>query len=175
MERTLIIFKPDAVQRGLVGEILSRFEKVGLKIVAMKMLSPGEDHYYHHYETIGKMVSRRGEAQFQVQLGAMQEGPVIAAVLQGVEAVPLVRKMVGATNTREAAPGTIRGDYAHASLDYVNAHNVALPTLLHASGDSDEAKDEIAHWFSDAEIFDSYNTVHEYFTQPRPHAKKKQS
>ncbi len=173
MERTLIIFKPDAVQRGLVGEILSRFEKVGLKIIAMKMLSPDQDHYYHHYETIGKMVSRRGEAQFQVQLGAMQEGPVIAAILQGVEAASLVRKMVGATNTKEAAPGTIRGDYAHASLDYVNAHNVALPTLLHASGDSAEAKEEIAHWFTEAEIFDTYHTVHEHFTQPRPKAKKK--
>lgn len=173
MERTLIIFKPDAVQRGLVGEILTRFEKVGLKIVAMKMISPDEAHYYHHYETIGKMVSRRGEAQFKVQLGAMQEGPVIAAILQGVEAAPLVRKMVGATNTREAAPGTIRGDFAHASLDYVNANNVALPTLLHASGDAEEAKEEIAHWFSDSEIFDTYQTVHEYFTQPTSKGKKK--
>lgn len=174
MERTLIIFKPDAVQRGLVGEILNRFEKVGLKIVAMRMLSPDYDHYYHHYETIGKMVSRRGEAQFKVQLGAMQEGPVIAAILQGVESVALVRKLLGATDAKDAAPGTIRGDYAHASLDYVNANNVALPTLLHASGDSDEAKQEIAHWFKEDEIYDSYYTVHEYFTQPRPNNLKKQ-
>jgi nucleoside-diphosphate kinase len=173
MERTLVIFKPDAVQRGIVGEILSRFEKVGLKIIATKMLNPDEAHYYHHYETIGKMVSRRGEAQFKVQLGAMQEGPVIAIVLQGVGAVGLVRKMVGTTSTNEAAPGTIRGDYAHASLDYVNANNVALPTILHASGDAAEAKDEITHWFTDAEIFADYETVHEYFTQPRPGAKKK--
>jgi nucleoside-diphosphate kinase len=173
VERTLIIFKPDAVQRGLVGEILTRFEKVGLKIVAMKMLSPDYDHYYHHYETIGQMVSRRGEAQFQVQLGAMQEGPVIAAVLEGVEAVSLARKMVGATNAKEAAPGTIRGDYAHASLAYVNANNVALPTLIHASGDPGEAKQEIEHWFSESEIYGGYETVHEYFTQPRPNAKKR--
>ena len=173
MERTLIVFKPDAVQRGIVGEVLSRFEKVGLKIIGMKMVNPSEDHYYHHYETIGKMVSRRGEAQFRVQLSAMQEGPVIAAVLQGVEAVALVRKMVGATNTSEAAPGTIRGDYAHASLDHVNAHNVALPTILHASGDVDEAKQELAHWFPESEIFADYQTVHEYFTQPHPSNKKK--
>lgn len=173
IEKTLIIFKPDALQRGFVGEILTRFEKAGLKIVAMKMLNPDYDHYYHHYETIGKMVSRRGEEQFKVQLGAMQEGPVIAAILQGVEAASLVRKMVGATNTKEAAPGTIRGDYAHASLDYVNEHGVALPTLMHASGDADEAKEEIAHWFSESEIYDQYETVHEYFTQPRPGAKKK--
>jgi nucleoside-diphosphate kinase len=174
IERTLVIFKPDAIQRGIVGEVLSRFEKVGLKIIAMKMLSPDYDHYYHHYETIGKMVSRRGEEQFRVQLGAMQEGPVIAMVLQGVEAAVLVRKMVGATNTKEAAPGTIRGDFAHASLDYVNANGVALPTILHASGDEAEAKEEIAHWFSESELYDTYNTVHEYFTQPRPGTKKNQ-
>lgn len=175
VERTLIVFKPDSVQRGIVGEVLHRFERVGLKIVAMKMLNPNRDHYYHHYETIGKMISRRGEAQFEVQLGAMQEGPVIAAVLQGVEAVALVRKLVGATNTKEAAPGTIRGDFAHASLDYVNANNVALPTILHASGDPDEAKAEIVHWFSESEIFHGYETVHEYFTQPRPDATKKKA
>lgn len=172
MERTLVVFKPDAIQRGIVGEVLSRFEKVGLKIVGMKMVNPDEEHYYHHYEVIGKMISRRGEAQFKVQLGAMQEGPVIGMVLEGVEAVSLVRKMVGATNTKEAAPGTIRGDYAHASLDYVNAHNVALPTILHASGDPEEAADELAHWFSDEELFAGYQTVHEYFTQPSPDRKK---
>ena len=173
MERTLVVFKPDAIQRGIVGEVLTRFEKVGLKIVAMKMANPDEAHYYHHYETIGKMVSRRGEAQFRVQLGAMQEGPVVAMVLQGVEAVPLVRKLVGATNARDADPGTIRGDFAHASLDHVNAHNVALPTIVHASGDADEAELEIKHWFSDDEIFAEYHTVHEYFTQPHPQTKKK--
>jgi len=173
MERTLVVFKPDAVQRGIVGEVLSRFEKVGLKIVAMKMANPDEGHYFHHYETIGKMVSRRGEDQFRVQLGAMQEGPVIAMILEGVEAVALVRKMVGATDTKVAAPGTIRGDYAHASLDHVNAHNVALPTILHASGDPDEATQEIEHWFSEDEIYDEYQTVHEYFTQPRPGSTRK--
>jgi nucleoside-diphosphate kinase len=172
MERTLVIFKPDAVQRGIVGEVLSRFEKVGLKIIAMRMANPDEDHYYHHYETIGKMVSRRGEDQFRVQLGAMQEGPVIAMILEGVEAVSLVRKMVGATNTKDAAPGTIRGDFAHASLDHVNAHNVALPTILHASGDPEEAAQEIEHWFSKEDIYAEYQTVHEYFTQPLPGKKR---
>lgn len=173
MERTLVVFKPDAVQRGIVGEVLSRFEKVGLKIVAMKMANPDEAHYFHHYETIGKMVSRRGEDQFKVQLGAMQEGPVIAMILEGVEAVALVRKLVGTTNTKDAAPGTIRGDYAHASLDHVNAHNVALPTVLHASGDPDESALEISHWFADDEIHADYQTVHEYFTQPHPDNKRK--
>jgi nucleoside-diphosphate kinase len=97
----------------------------------------------------------------------MQEGPVIAVILQGISAVKLVRKMVGTTSTDEAAPGTIRGDYAHASIDYVNEHEVGLPTILHASGDSDEAKQEIAHWFSDSEIYADYETVHEKFTQPK--------
>lgn len=172
MERTLVVFKPDAIQRGIVGEVLSRFEKVGLKIVGMKMVNPDEDHYHHHYETIGKMISRRGEAQFRVQLAAMQEGPVIGMVLEGVEAVSLVRKLVGATNTKDAVPGTIRGDYAHASLDHVNKHNVALPTILHASGDIDEAAEELAHWFAENEIFADYQTAHEYFTQPHPDRKK---
>ncbi len=172
MERTLVVFKPDAIQRGIVGEVLTRFEKVGLKIIGMKMLSPDESHYHHHYETIGKMISRRGEAQFKVQLGAMQEGPVIAMVLEGVEAVELVRKMVGATNTKDAQPGSIRGDYAHASLDHVNKHNVALPTILHASGDTKEAKLEIKHWFSDDEMNADYQTAHEYFTQPHPERQK---
>lgn len=173
IQQTLILFKPDAVQRGIVGEILSRFEKAGLKIVATKMVNPDEDHYHHHYETIGKMISRRGEAQFRVQLATMQEGPVIAMVLQGVEAVSLVRKMVGTTSAKDAAPGTIRGDYAHASLEYVNEINVALPTIVHASGDEDEAKQEIKHWFSKDEIFEDYQTVHEYFTQPRLGSKRK--
>ena len=173
MERTLIIFKPDAIQRGIVGEVLTRFERVGLKIVAMKMVNPDREHYYHHYETIGKMVSRRGEAQFEKQLGLMQQGPVIAAVLQGIHAVKLVRKMVGETSTADAAPGTIRGDYAHASIDYVNEQEVGLPTILHASGDLEEAKQEIDHWFADVEIYDNYETVHEHYTQPRPHKKAK--
>ena len=93
-ERTLIILKPDAVQRGIVGEILTRFEKVGLKIVGSKMVKPGYDHYYHHYENIGKMISRRGQKAFDVTLEMMNAGPVIAFVLEGVEAVSLVRKMM---------------------------------------------------------------------------------
>ena len=105
-EKTLIIFKPDAVQRGIVGEILARFEKVGLKIVGAKMLRPDYDHYYHHYENIGKMVSRRGQKAFDVTLEMMNAGPVIAFVLEGVEAVSLVRKMVGATEPKSALPGT---------------------------------------------------------------------
>ena len=97
VERTLVLFKPDTVQRGLVGEILTRFERVGLKIVGTKMIFPDRDHYYRHYEDIGHMVTRRGQETFDITLEMMQLGPVIAMVLEGVESVSLVRKMVGGT------------------------------------------------------------------------------
>ncbi len=165
-ERTLIILKPDAVQRGLVGEILTRFEKVGLKIVGTKMLKPDHEHYYKHYETIGTMITRRGKKTFDNTLEMMSSGPVIATVLEGIEAVTLVRKMVGSTEPKSALPGTIRGDYAHMSYAHGDKNEVGIPNLIHASGDEKEAKLEIAHWFSESELFD-YETVHEKFTQTK--------
>lgn len=164
MERTLIILKPDAVQRGIVGEIITRFERAGLKIVAAKMSAPDEAHYHAHYEDIGKMISRRGQKAFDVTLEMMQAGPVLAMVLEGVEAVALVRKMVGTTEPKAAAPGTVRGDYSHVSFAHADAEDMGIPNLIHASGDVEEAKKEIAHWFSENEIFEYY-TVHEVFTQ----------
>lgn len=165
-ERTLIILKPDAVQRGVSGEILSRFERVGLKIIGAKMLKPDYDHFYKHYENIGKMISRRGQKTFDVTLEMMSAGPVIAFVLEGIEAVSLVRKMVGGTEPKSAQPGTIRGDYAHMSYAHGDANEVGIPNLIHASGDIEEAKAEIAHWFSENELFD-YETTHEKFTQTK--------
>lgn len=164
LERTLIIFKPDAVQRGIVGEILARFEKVGFKIVGAKMLKPDYDHYYKHYEKIGKMVSRRGQKVFDITLEMMNAGPVIAFVLEGVEAVELVRKMVGTTEPKSAMPGTVRGDYSHMSFAHADVNAIGIPNILHASGDQEEAKAEIGHWFSENELFE-YQTVHEKFTQ----------
>lgn len=166
IERSLIVFKPDAVQRGIVGEILSRFEKTGLKIVGAKMLQPSYDHYYHHYENIGKMISRRGQKAFDVTLSMMNEGPVIAFVLEGIEAVSLVRKMVGATEPKSALPGTVRGDYSHMSFAHADANDVGIPNIIHASGDPEEAAQEISHWFSENELF-TYSTVHEKFTQTK--------
>lgn len=166
IERSLIVFKPDAVQRGLVGEILSRFEKVGLKIVGVKMLEPSYDHFYHHYENIGKMISRRGQKTFEVTLSMMKEGPVLAFVLEGIEAVSLIRKMVGATESKSALPGTVRGDYSHMSFAHADANEIGVPNILHASGDIDEAKLEVAHWFAETELF-TYTTVHEKFTQTK--------
>lgn len=164
MEQTLIILKPDAMQRGIIGEIITRFERVGLKIVAAKIVRPSEEHYYKHYETIGKMVSRRGKEVFDYTLSFMQEGPVLAIVLEGVEAVAQVRKMIGTTEPKSANPGTIRGDYSHISYAYANAKSVAIPNLIHASGDVSDAEQEVAHWFRPEEIF-AYDSVHDKFTQ----------
>ena len=166
MERTLIVFKPDAVMRGIVGEVLTRFEKAGFKIVAAKMVAPDYDHLHQHYEGIGTLKTRKGEEIFENQLKSMQAGPVIALVLEGVEAVETVRKMVGATEPKSALPGTIRGDYAHVNYSQANESGRSISNVLHASADANEAKQEIAHWFSESE-FHSYQTVHEPFTQPR--------
>ena len=166
MEKTLIIFKPDSVMRGIVGEVLSRFEKAGLKIVAAKMVQPDSDHYHGHYEDIGTLKTRKGDKIFQDQLAAMQTGPVIAMVLEGVEAVDFVRKMVGGTEPKTAAPGTIRADYAHVSYGQAASVDLGVANIIHASADKEEAQKEIAHWFSDSEIH-SYEAVHEKFTQPR--------
>jgi nucleoside-diphosphate kinase len=166
MEKTLIVFKPDAVQRGIVGEIITRFERAGFKIVATKMLEPNYEHYFEHYEGIGTLKTRKGDEIFESQLASMQEGPVIAMVLEGVDAVEAVRKMVGDTQPKSAAPGTIRGDYAHVSYGAAASVGRGVANIVHASADSAEAKKEIAHWFADSEIH-SYEAVHEKYTQPK--------
>src|ERR1051325_4496628 len=165
MEQTLIIFKPDSVMRGIVGEILTRFERVGLKIVGAKMLQPDYDHYFHHYEGIGTLKTRKGDEIFETQMREMQQGPVIAMVLEGVEAVEIVRKMVGPTEPKSAQPGTIRGDYAHMTYGQASAAERGVPNVLHASADKHEAAQEIAHWFSESEMVD-YENVSEHFTMP---------
>ncbi len=166
MEQTLVIFKPDAVQRGIIGEILSRFEKVGLKIVGIKMVNPDRDHYYHHYEDISKLASRRGQKALDVTLDLMTTGPVIALVLEGVEAVEQVRKMAGTTEPKSAVPGTIRGDYSHMSFMHADNVSIGVANIVHASGDLEEAKKEIKHWFKGDELF-SYQALHEKYTQPK--------
>lgn len=165
MERTLVVFKPDAVMRGIVGEVLTRFERAGFKIVGMKMLQPDYQHFFDHYEGIGTLKTRKGEEIFESQLASMQVGPVIAMVLEGVEAVEFVRKMVGDTQPKTALPGTIRGDYAHVTYGHAAAAGVGVPNIVHASATVKEAEDEIAHWFAESELHD-YETVHERFTQP---------
>lgn len=163
-EDTLILFKPDALQRGLVGDILTRFERVGLKIVGAKMLRPDLDHYHKHYEDIGKLKTRAGDDIFGITLEMMSEGPVIAMVLRGIDAVALVRKLVGGTEPKSSAPGTIRGDFSHMSYEYANEQKKGIPNLIHASGSVDEANAEILHWFSAMEIYD-YKVLNEKFTR----------
>jgi nucleoside-diphosphate kinase len=166
MQKTLIIFKPDAVARGIVGEIITRFERAGFKIVGTKMLEPNEEHYFEHYEGIGTLKTRKGDEIFQSQLATMQDGPVIAMVLEGVEAVEAVRKMVGDTEPKSALPGTIRGDYAHVTYGQAASTGRGVANIIHASADPEEAKKEISHWFSESELH-NYSAVHEKFTQPR--------
>jgi len=166
MERTLIILKPDAVMRGIVGEIITRFERAGFKIVGGKMLQPNYEHYEQHYEGIGTLKTRKGDEIFQSTLASMQDGPVIAMVLEGVDAVDTVRKMVGDTQPKTALPGTIRGDYAHVSYGQASSVGRGVANIIHASADSGEAAKEIAHWFSETELHD-YVATHEQFTQPK--------
>jgi nucleoside-diphosphate kinase len=164
VQKTLVVFKPDTIQRGIVGEILTRFERVGLKIVGTKMITPTKEHYHQHYEEIGQMITRRGQKAFDITLEMMIQGPVIAMVLEGVEAVELVRKLVGTTEPKSALPGTIRGDFSHMSFGYADDANKGIPNLIHASGDPEEAAKEIDHWFSDAELYD-YSVLNEKFTR----------
>lgn len=160
MERTLVVLKPDTVQRGIIGEIIGRFERAGLKIVGMKMVRPDEEHFKQHYEGISKLISRWGEDIYRVTLAQMTEGPVVAMVLEGVGAVAHVRKMVGTTDPKESAPGTIRGDYTHLARAYTNERGSTLPNLVHASGDPGEAAQEVELWFTPEELYE-YRTVHE--------------
>jgi len=164
IERTLIVLKPDAVQRGLVGEVLTRFERVGLKIIGTKMVAPDNEHYYKHYEEIGQLKTRMGEEIFNNTLELMNSGPVIAIVLEGVEAIALVRKLVGSTEPKSAAPGTIRGDFSHMSYGYGDVAGKGFPNLIHASGDKDDAAKEIPHWFDEEELY-NYGMLSEKFTR----------
>lgn len=166
VQRTLIVFKPDALQRGIIGEILTRFERVGLKIVGLKMMAPSHDHFHAHYEGIGGVKSRHGEEVFDITLFNMMEAPVIAGVLEGINAVELVRKMVGSTEPGKSQPGTIRGDYAHSTFGYANPEGRTLPNVIHASASPEEAKQEVDLWFTPTELHE-YETVHEQAVRGR--------
>ena len=155
IERTLVLLKPDAVQRSLVGEILTRFEKVGTKIVGMKMVWVNKEFSKLHYKDHVEKPFYKGLEAFIVQ------GPLIAVVLEGINAVETVRKLVGSTEPKKAAPGTIRGDYAHHSYEYADAKKIAIKNLIHASDTVENAKREVELWFKPEELH-SYKTVHEF-------------
>ena len=127
------------------------------------MVAPSVEFYHHHYETIGKVISRRGQPVFDSLMKFMTVSPVIAIALEWVMAADLVRKLIGATQSSVAEPGSIRGDYSHMNYGHCDDNDAAMPNVVHASWDSDEAKLEIAHWFSDEELFD-YVRVDQQFT-----------
>jgi nucleoside-diphosphate kinase len=154
IERTLVLLKPDAVTRGLVGRVVSRFEEALLKIIACKMVQMDADLNRQHYFDLE---DRFGPEVYNAVSTFMQTGPVFALVLEGVEAVAIVRKIVGSTYPDQAAPGTIRGDFAHQSRAYANANGLPVANLVHASANVAEAKREIDVWFVESEL-------HEYKT-----------
>jgi len=150
LQRTLILLKPDALDRGIVGEIISRFEKAGIKIVGMKMLLSEKDTAMKHYRE--ELAQRRGEVVRQRMIDMLTSGPIVALVLEGIEMVELARKMVGTTEPKAAAPGTIRGDYAHVSYGYADAKKIGVFNLIHASASPEEAEIEINIWFKPEEL-----------------------
>jgi nucleoside-diphosphate kinase len=164
IERSLVVFKPDTVQRGIVGELITRFERVGLKIVGAKMVLPNREHLHHHYEGISKMATRWGETALNNLIEYMMQGPVVAVVFEGVEAIAVVRKITGPTDPSKAEMGTIRGDYSHVSFGYVNSKSVGMANLIHASGNAEEARQEIAHWFRPEELYD-YQVLAEKYSR----------
>lgn len=160
IEKTLVLLKPDAVQRGLIGEIINRFEKAGLKIIGMKMNQVDNEFAAKHYFDVEQ---RNGKKIFDNNVKFLTEGPIIAMCLEGVHAINIVRKMVGPTEPKSALPGTIRGDYAHVSYDYANSKDIVAKNLIHASASKEDAKKEVGLWFSKGELH-NYKTVHEKHT-----------
>jgi nucleoside-diphosphate kinase len=184
-ERTLVIIKPDGIQRTLVGEIIKRYERTGLKLLAMKMVMPTEKMALKHYYEVGgdawlEEVGRKARAAYEkkgltspyktnMENGKavmasnakyLSSGPVVAMVWQGNSAVGLVRKITGGTEPLTSDVGTIRGDltldsYAIADIDQRSVRN-----LIHASGTIEEAEKEIKIWFKNEELHD-YRLIQE--------------
>ncbi len=173
-ERTLVLLKPDSVQRGLVGQILARFENVGLKIVGLKIVQPPrgfiESHYPNtpdwirgmgekslaNYAELGKDPIKEVGTDDPMKIGEMVKnwnieyltsGPIVAIALEGGHAIQVVRKLVGHTLPLNAQAGTIRGDFSTASPAIANALRHSIRNMIHASSTSEEAEHEIKHWF----------------------------
>ncbi|MDE0243126.1 MAG: nucleoside-diphosphate kinase [Candidatus Kaiserbacteria bacterium] len=180
-QRTLVILKPDSIQRALVGEIIRRFERVGLKLTALKMVVADADMVEQHYlaeptwreqvgkkilenkggESDGKTAEELGDAVLQQLKRFMTAGPIIVMILEGAGAVPLVRKLVGSTEPLSSDVGTIRGDFVLDSYQLADGSGRAIRNAIHASGTPEEAEREIAIWFTSDEIV-SYQTVYEH-------------
>ena len=152
IEQTLVLIKPDGVQRGLVGEIIKRFEQCGLKIVGLKLTHVDNDLAQKHYTK--DIAKRWGEHVRNKLLKFLTSGPVIAIVVEGIDAIENVRKIVGDTESKSALPGTIRGDFSHISFEYADTKETPVKNLVHASANPKEAKQELGIWFSVDEIHD---------------------
>lgn len=150
LQRTLVLLKPDAIHRGIVGDIMHRFDRVGAKMVGLKMLVSDKDTAGRHYTD--DLAKRRGEKVRKIMIEMITSGPIVAIVYEGVEIVEVVRKLVGATEPKAALPGTIRGDFSHISFEYANAKEIAVGNLVHASASPEEAESEIAVWFKEEEL-----------------------
>lgn len=182
-ERTLVIIKPDGIQRTLMGEIIKRYERIGLKLVAVKMLVPTVEHIEKHYtldpnwrritgeKTINSYKNKglKPPSEDPLEITAvilknlkiyMTSGPVIAMVWQGAHAVQIVRKLTGGTEPLSSDVGSIRGDYVLDSYQMTDADGRSIRNLIHASGTVKEAEDEINHWFKKEEII-NYRLVQE--------------
>ena len=145
-EKTLVLIKPDAIQRGLVGDIVSRFEKKGLKLVGMKMMSLDDAILREHYAHIADKPFFPGVSNF------MQSSPVVAMCLEGLEVVNAVRLITGITKSRDAEAGSIRGDFAM---------SVAC-NVIHASDSVDNAREEVSRFFAKDELFDYMKSEYEF-------------
>lgn len=181
-ERSLVLLKPDAVQRSLVGEVIKRFEQTGLKISAMKMIVPNEAQLLEHYnkddswylrkgqgiveelkaqgKTIDKEPIEYGKDIIRTILHYMTAAPVVAMILEGNKAVAVVTKIVGSTEPSTSDVGTIRGDYTVDSYSHSTFENRAVRNLVHQSESPEEAEREIPLWFKDEEIM-NYVTAQE--------------
>jgi len=182
-ERTLVIIKPDAIQRSLIGEVVSRYERIGLKIIAMKMMVPTAEMIEKHYTLdpawrrvtgektikgyVDKGLTPPTEDPFEITTALLKKlstymtsGPVIAMVLQGAHAVKIVRKITGGTEPLTSDVGTIRGDFVLDSYEASDKDGRSIRNLIHASGSVKEAEDEIAHWFKEGELM-KYGIVQE--------------
>lgn len=160
--RTLVLLKPDAVERGIVGKIITRFEEAGFKLAAMKLIKADKGLVGKHYSE--ELAKRRGEHIRQYNIDFISSGPVVALVIEGVNAVENVRKFCGTTEPKSSPPGTIRGDFSHVSYGYCDDEKMVVKNVIHASEDDNFAAEEISIWFKPAEIVE-YSNVHERHTR----------
>lgn len=191
-QRALIIIKPDGVQRGLIGKIVSRFEQVGLKIIGLKFEWATKDKIIAHYPETDAWFKKVGERTLTnyakkgldakkvfgtddaISIGKtvkswlikyFQESPVFIMAVEGYECIEIVRKISGNTIPVLAAPGTIRGDFSHDSIDLANEQNRPLRNIIHASDTVEDGEKEVNLWFKSEELF-SYERADEKFMYP---------